>query len=174
LTSSIEVVPNVERQNGIPARPAAWAGDLTLGVHQPGETRRRYAKRQRHPVAEHVCAGVDLGDIAKDCRVKLDVAKGLPGPGQRQLLFGGAIGVIERRFWCAALGNSPQILDGERRIQPPPGGIQFRLSELQQRRQIPGAGYAPLHRAHRLVARSGQYPPDIGPSLFDGTADLLQ
>jgi hypothetical protein len=30
--------------------------------------------------------------------VKLDVSKRLPGAGKRQLLFGGAVGVVERGF----------------------------------------------------------------------------
>ncbi len=82
------------------------AGDLALGLHQPGEARRRYPERQRHAVAEHRPAGVDLGDVPQDRRVKLDVAERLSGAGQRQLLLGGAVGVVERGFRGAALGNS--------------------------------------------------------------------
>jgi hypothetical protein len=106
--------------------------------------------------------------------VKLDVAKGLPGPGQRKLFLGGAIGVVERRLRRAALGDSPQILDGERRVQPTLGGIQSRRSELQQRRQVSGPGHAPLHRTHGLFARSGQCAPDVGPPLLNRAADVLQ
>jgi hypothetical protein len=73
-------------------------GDLALGLHQSGEARRCYPERQRHAVAEHSPAGVDLRDASKDRRVKLDVSKRLPGAGKRQLLFGGAVGVVERGF----------------------------------------------------------------------------
>jgi len=49
--------------------------DLAFGVHQTGETGRRDPEGLRHAVAEHRGSGIDLGDIAQDGRVKLDVAE---------------------------------------------------------------------------------------------------
>jgi len=82
------------------------ARDLALGLHQPGEARRRYPEWQRNVPPEHGPSGVDLLDIAQDRRMKLDVAERLPGTGQGQLLLGGAVGVVERRFRRAAPGDS--------------------------------------------------------------------
>ena len=56
--------------------------DLTLGLHQAGEPRRGDPERLRDPGAEDLPTRVHLGDVAQDGRVKLDVAEGLPRPGQ--------------------------------------------------------------------------------------------
>jgi hypothetical protein len=72
--------------------------------------------------------------------VKLDVSKRLPGAGKRQLLVGGAVGVVERGFRRAALGDSAEVLDGQRRLEPAPSRTEPRLSELQQGREFAGAG----------------------------------
>ena len=42
-----------QRERDAGACGGVGAGDLALGVHQPGEARRRDAERQRDPVAEH-------------------------------------------------------------------------------------------------------------------------
>ncbi len=111
----MEDVPSVDSENGIPARRGGVrARDLAFGLHQPGETGRRDPERLRHPVAEHGGPGVDLGDIAQDRRVKFDVAERLSRPRQRQFLFGGAIGVVERRLGGASFGDAAQILDRQR------------------------------------------------------------
>jgi hypothetical protein len=82
-------------------------------------------------------------------RVKFDVAERLSGPRERQLLFGGTIGVVERRLGCAALGDVAQIVDRQRGIEPTPGRPQLRLAELQQGRQFAWSGQAALHQDPR-------------------------
>ena len=99
------------------------AGDLALGVHQPGEPGRRDAERQRDRLAEHMPAGVDLRDVAQDRRVKLDVAERLAGPRQRQFVLGRAVGVVERRFRGPALGDPAQVLDRQRVVESALGAV---------------------------------------------------
>ena len=111
------------------------ARDLTLGLHQPGEARRRYPERQRDVIPEHGAAGVEGLDVAQYRRMKLDVLERLSRTGQRQLVLGRAIGVVERGFRCAALGDSAQVLDGQRRLQPALRRVQLRLAEAEKRRQ---------------------------------------
>jgi len=49
--------------------------------------------------------------------VKLDVAEGLSGAADGQLIFGGAVGVVECRFRGAAFAIAAQVLDGQRSVQ---------------------------------------------------------
>ena len=51
--------------------------------------------------------------------MKLDVAEGLSGTLDGQLVLGGAVGVVECRLRGAPFGDAPQILDGQRGIQAP-------------------------------------------------------
>ena len=54
---------------------------------------------------EHVAAEVDLGDVAQDRRVQLDVAERLSGAGQGELVLGGAVGVVEGGARGRAFGD---------------------------------------------------------------------
>ena len=119
----MELVPRVDSAEwDARAGSRVGAGDLTFGVHQPGETGGCDSERQCRPGSPRTfAAGVHLRDVSQDRWVKLDVAERLSGPGQRQFLFGGAVGVVERGFRGAALGDSPQILDRQRGIEPPLG-----------------------------------------------------
>ena len=106
--------------------------------------------------------------------MKLDVAERLPGAGQRHFLLGRAVGVVERGLRRAALGDSAQVLDGQRRLEP---ALPSRFS---------GACWNCISGASRVawarVASSGsaQSPAAASArrtsaaSLFDEAADLLQ
>jgi hypothetical protein len=115
-------------------------------MHEPGEAGRGDPERQRNMIAKHGRAGVDLGHVTQNRRVKLDVSEGLPGTAQRQLLLGGAVGVVERRFRGAPLGDSPQIFDRQRGVESPRRRAQARLAELKQRRQFAWSRKPSLHR----------------------------
>jgi hypothetical protein len=126
------------RQRERDARPRRRVGacDLALGVHHPGEPRRCDAERQAHRGAEHVPAGADLRHVAQDRRVELDVGEGLPRAADGQLGLGGAVGVVEGGPRRAALGDATQILDGQRLVEAPLGGVELRLLELHQRGEV--------------------------------------
>ena len=171
----MEVVPRVDSENGIPARAAACAPAISPSVcinrvKPVGAIPKGCATRSPSTVAP----GVDLGDIAQDRRVKFDVAERLSGPRERQLLFGGTIGVVERRLGRAALGDAAQIVDRQRGIEPTPRRTQLRLAELHKGCQFARSGQAALHQDRRSVLGGGQRPPQACPALFDGTAEVLQ
>ena len=156
-------MPSVDKRerDACPGRRMG-TGDLALGLHQPGEARRRDPERQRDAVAEHSPAGVDLRDVAQDRRVKLDVAERLPGPGQRQLLLGGAVGVVERRFRRAALGDSAQVVDGQRRLEPRLVGLSCGFRNCSSGASSRGRG-SRLRVIIGLIRRGGQRPPHVWP-----------
>jgi hypothetical protein len=120
-------------------------------VHQPGKARRRDPERQRDRLPEDLPPGAYHGDVTQNRRVKLDVAEGLSGTFEGQLVPGGAVGVVERGLWGAALADAPQIVDGQRSIQPTLGAVQLGLAELDQRRQVSDLRHPSFDR-HRLLA----------------------
>ena len=122
------------------------ARDLALGLHHPGEAGRRDPERQRHPRAQHLARGVDGRDVAQDRRHELDVRERLPGPGQRHLAVGGAVGVVERGLRRTPLGDRAQVVDGQRLVEPPGLGRHLGLLELQQRSQVVRLRHLSLHR----------------------------
>ena len=104
LTSSIDVVPRVERVNGMPAAAAADAPAIS-----PSVCMSRVKPVGAMPngsalgPAEDLDRGVDIGRGAQDAGVELDVLERLPRPGERQLALGRAVGVVERGLRGAAL-----------------------------------------------------------------------
>src|SRR5699024_5413365 len=98
--------------------------------------------------------GVHVGDVVEDRGVERDVLEGLAGAVQRQFAFCGAVGVIERGGRGAPLRDLAQILDRQRRVQPPRLRVEFRLLELQQFEDLGGFGKLPLY--HCGLASSGR------------------
>jgi hypothetical protein len=79
--------------------------------------------------------------------MKLDVTERLPGTGQGQLVLGGTVGLVEGRLRRASRGDPSQVLDGERILETPGRGVEARLAELEQWRQLTGPGRPSLHHA---------------------------
>jgi uncharacterized protein (DUF1810 family) len=105
-------------------------------MHQPGEARRRYRKRHRDVPAQHLPIGADSADVAQDRRVKLDVAKGLSGTVQRNLILGRAVGIIESGLRCPSPGKAPEVVDGLRIVEPTLDTVEPGLAEADQRREV--------------------------------------
>ena len=76
--------------------------------------------------------------------MKLDVAEGLSGTPQRDLVLGGAVGVVERRPRCPSLGDPPQIVDGLRVIESLLETIEPGLAEPDQRRKVAHLRHPPF------------------------------
>ena len=83
-------------RTGCRPRRRPRTGALALGVHHPGEAGRGDPERQRRRVRRGRRRRVDVGDVTQDRRVKLDVLERLPSARKRQLILGGAVGVVER------------------------------------------------------------------------------
>ena len=141
LTSSIEVVPSVERVNGMPAAPAADAPAISPSV----------CMSRVNPVGA-MPNGSALGpprisiDVstsrrgAEDAGVELDVLERLARAGERELALGGAIGVVERRLGRAALRDRAQIGDRERGVEAALAAVELGLLELHELEQLSGLG----------------------------------
>lgn len=74
--------------------------------------------------------------------MKFDVAEGLSGAFDGQLVFGRAIGVVERGLRGAPLGDAPQVFDGVGGVEPPLGRVQLGPLELHERGEIAHFGYS--------------------------------
>jgi hypothetical protein len=74
---------------------------------------------------------VDVGRRPQDRGAELDVFECLARACQRQLPLGGTVGVVERGRRRAAFRDQTQVVDGERRLQPPFGGAPGGLLEPQ-------------------------------------------
>ena len=95
--------------------------------------------------------------------MKLDVAEGLSGALDGQLVLGGAVGVVERRLGGAALGDASQILDGQRGVEAALGAVELGSFELDQRRQVVDLGHSSFdrHVCHRSHMESASDPFDL-------------
>jgi hypothetical protein len=144
LTSSIEVVPRVERVNGMPAAPAAPPRRLALGLHQPGEAGGRDAEGQRRGATEDLRRHVDLGGGAQDVGMELDVLEGLAGARQRQLALRRTIGVVEGGLRRTTLGDRAQVGDREGALETALAAVEFGL-ELHELQELAGLGQLTLH-----------------------------
>jgi hypothetical protein len=129
-----------QRERDARRRGGPGSGALALGVHHPGEPGGRDAERQFGAPPQHVPASVHFRDVAEDRRVELDVLERLPGPRQRELGLGRALGVVERGPGRAPLGDPPQVLDRQRRAQAPPPAVEVGLLEADQGQEVLGAG----------------------------------
>ena len=118
-TSSIDVVPMVDNENGMPAASAAVAPAISPSVCIIRVKPVGAMPNGSADVRPSTCDGrVDLRDVAQDRRVEGDVGERLPGPGQGDLAVRRAVGVVERRAWGAALGDRAQVRDGVAALQP--------------------------------------------------------
>ncbi|BDD81001.1 hypothetical protein TPB0596_07640 [Tsukamurella pulmonis] len=91
--------------------------------------------------------GVDLGDVAQDLRVELDVGEGLPRPGQRELGLRGAVGVVEGGARGAPLSDPAQIPDGLRILQPGGAAVEPGRPDAHERREISHLRYLAAHES---------------------------
>jgi len=105
--------------------------------------------------------------------MKFDVAERLPRPRQRDLGLRGTFCVVERRLRGVPAGDRPQILDGQRRGQPPSGGVEFGTVEPDQLNEVADGGNLPPHClvlfpdvSHRLL--------DVAAPFLDESAELLK
>ena len=110
----------VERLNGIPAASAAVTPAISpsvciIRVNPVGAIPNGSATRP--PSTSRLVSTVR--DVAQDRRVELHVRERLPGPRQRHLAVGGAVGVVEGRLGRTPLRDPAQVLDGQRLRQPP-------------------------------------------------------
>ena len=78
--------------------------------------------------------------------MELDVAERLSCPSDRDLGLRGAVGVVERGLGGAPLGDTAQVLDGQRLVESAPGAVKRRLLEPHQRRECARAGRLAIHR----------------------------
>src|SRR5690625_3553798 len=83
--------------------------------------------------------------------MKLDVAERLSRAIQRDLVLGGAVGVVECGARGAPLGDATQILDRQRFLEALRGTVQPWPAEPDQRREVTDPWHPPLHRRHCLL-----------------------
>ena len=140
------------------ARPGA----LAFGLHHAGEARGGNAEGQLDPFAENLPAGIDGRDIAQDGRVELQSGERASRAGQGDLGFCGAVGVVERGFGCASLGDAAQVADGQGRVQPAPCRVDRGSLELHQGTQVVRAGELALHRHDACLLLTGRTVNLIG------------
>ena len=76
--------------------------------------------------------------------MELDVAKGLSGTFQGDLVLGRAVGVIESRSRCAPLRDTPQIVDCLRVVKPTLPTVEPGLAESDQRREVTHLRHPPF------------------------------
>ena len=141
LTSSIDVVPSVERVNGMPAAPAADAPAISPSV----------CISRVKPVGA-MPNGSALGppristDVStsrrgpQDAGVELDVLERLARARERQLALGGAVGVVEGGLRRAPLGDRAQVGDRERGVEAALAAVELGLLELHELEQLGGVG----------------------------------
>lgn len=72
--------------------------------------------------------------------MQLDVAERLPRTGERQLLIGGAVGVVERCARRPPPGDRAQVLDRQGGREPAPPCVQLRALDGEERRGARGLG----------------------------------
>ena len=130
--------------------------DLALGLHQAGEAGRGDAERQGRGAAEDLAAGVGFGGAAQDRGAELDVPERLPGAGQRDLLLGGAFGVVEGGLRGPAPGDGAQVVDRERRLQAALLRVQLGLLEPHQLEDLGWPGELTLDHGYPLSVLGGQ------------------
>lgn len=76
--------------------------------------------------------------------MKLDVTEGLSRTLDGQLILGRAVGVVEGRPRGPSLGDAPQIVDGQRVIEPSLHAVEPRLAEPDQRRKVAHLRHPPF------------------------------
>ena len=135
------------------------ARPLALRLHHAREAGRRDAKGQRRTPAQHVDTHVHVRDVSQDGGMELDVIERLPGSSQTHLALGGPVRVVEGALRRTRLRDRAQVPDGQRAIEAPLAGIELRLLELKQRRQVFELGDAAFDHAASLHQGPVTDPP---------------
>ncbi len=94
--------------------------------------------------------------------MKLDVAKGLSRPPQRDLVLGRPVGVVEGCPRRPPLGDAAQIVDGLGVIEPTLDAVEPGCAEADQRRKVAHLRYPPFdHCANVGHMQSASDPFDL-------------
>ena len=136
------------------------AGQLALGLHEPGETRRGDTEREGGRAAEHLAAGIHIADIVEDGGVELHILECLAGPIHRDFVVGGTVRVVKGSCRGATLGDLAQVINGLGVAEARPLEIEVELFKLNQIKKFGWMRQLTLDFSHELSLRDmGCAPP---------------
>src|SRR5215218_122382 len=150
------------RQGVRDAGPLRRARDrqLALRMGEPRVSRGRQHERHRHRLAEQRGRDVDLADITQHVRTELDSAERRRVVGERALVLGTAVDVIEHAVRETTLGDATHVLDRDRGAQTARDGVGLELTEANDgAERVPCAHGRGPYRSPEFDGRSVTRPP---------------
>ena len=115
------------------ARRGARDRELALGVGDPGEPGRREHQGVGEWRAEQRRLEVDLLDAAQHARAEPGGGERRPVGGERALVLGAAVDVVEHPAGEPPLGDAPEVVDRRRPGEAALDGIGLDAAEADDR-----------------------------------------